>query len=440
MTRVALVRLACLTLAGLSLAGCVSSGESRNLPPAPTASVGQDQTFLYVAESSDAANGTLGGRVSKYRLALDGSLPGGPPEDAVAAVNPRRLFKHPDLPILYVAETDQIAAYDITGGTLTSLCGAGNTTLAPPCATEPEIGSDPDDMFVRNGLLYVVDRGNAQNVTFSTRIAAYTLDAAGGLPSFPTSVAHRIEASLYDGMIFAGPYVYASDTNNSVFDRYPLQPDGNLPDPGPTPTQPGTTPTPTPTPTPPNQTPTPSPTAYRAFVPGRILVAGDLPTPTPVGQAAFYVAELNRRRMGTYPIDAAYNIPENLTSESDTRGQYQSMLIDPARTHIYGSALQNGQIDAFELDDLGNIVKDTLSTTFSDPSSYPTGLAWLSTLDDSGNPRNLLYVTAGGLGRIDAYQINPDGSLPNMPVTSSEAITGSFPSDLLLYAPPTPSP
>ena len=102
-----------------------------------------------------------------------GFLPGGPPSASVTVVNPRRLVRHPELPVLYVASASQILAFDITDGGLVSLCGPGGGA-APPCATAAVPGSNPVDMkFLRNSdgnyLMYVVERGGGNNLDTLTR-------------------------------------------------------------------------------------------------------------------------------------------------------------------------------------------------------------------------------------------------------------------------------
>jgi len=258
-----------LLLLGVSLAlsGC-PSGESRDIPPAPTAVPPGASIFVYVAQARDPNLGVNGGAVSVYSLGADGFL-NGTPEATVTVVNPRRLVRHPALPVLYVASSSQVFAFDITNGGLTSLCGAGGG-LAPPCATEPVPGSNPVDMsFLQNTagdyLLYVVEQGGGQDLDTTTRLAAYQLGPNGELPGAATSQAVTIDSVAYQGAAITQEFAYVGDVGLSQIVRFALRADGNLPDTPPTPSPLVPTPVPTQTPTDPTPSPvpSPSPTAFR---------------------------------------------------------------------------------------------------------------------------------------------------------------------------------
>ncbi|MEW6268206.1 MAG: hypothetical protein AB1689_02770 [Thermodesulfobacteriota bacterium] len=422
----------------VALSGC-PSGESRDIPPAPTAAPGGSAIFVYVAQARDPVLGVNGGAVSVYRLGSDGFLPGSP-EASVTVVNPRRLMRHPELPVLYVASSSQVFAFDITGGALVSLCGPDGG-LAPPCATEPVPGSNPLDMtFLRNDagayLLYVVEQGGGQDLDTPTRLAAYELGPNGELPALPSSQAVTPDATAYQGAAITPQFAYVGDVGLSQIVRFPLQVDGNLPDVPPTPSP--LVPTPVPTPSPveptPSPVPSPSPTAFRAFAPGKIIQAMAQPV---AGEFidVLYVVQQSRRRIGANPIDAFGNLGEDPSSESNTRGIYNSILVDgfSSPTRIYGAAFQNGQVDSFALDANGNIIDDTLSATFANTSSYPTGLALLEFTPEGGSPTRTLFVSVGGFDRVDAYAVNADGTLAERPFSSTQPITGTFPADVLVY-------
>ena len=420
-------------------AGCID-GQSRAIPPAPTAAPPGSEVFVYVAQARDPDLGTNGGAVSVYRLGSDGFLPGGPPEASQTVVNPRKLVRHPELPVLYVASANQILAFDITGGTLVSLCGPGGG-LGPPCATEARPGSNPVDIkFLRNDagnyLMYVVEQGGGSNLDTPTRLAAYELGTNGELPSLASSQAQTLDATFYQGAEVTPEYAYIGDVGQSQIVRFPLQSDGNLPDVPPTPspliptpTAPDPTPEPTATPL-----PSPSPTAFRARAPGRMIQAASEPFPGGT-QTVLYIVQQGRRRIGANLVDEFGNLGENPNSESNTRGIYNSIVVDqfavPSR--IYGAAFQNGQVDSFLVATDGNIVDNTLSATFANTSSYPTGLALLDFTPVGGAPQRTLFVSVGGFDRVDAYAVNADGTLPELPFSSTEPQSDTFPSDVLVY-------
>ena len=68
--RVAAIVLLCVTLAA---SGCIN-GQSRDIPPAPTAAPGGAAVFVYVAQANDPVLGTNGGAVAVYKLGSDGFL------------------------------------------------------------------------------------------------------------------------------------------------------------------------------------------------------------------------------------------------------------------------------------------------------------------------------------------------------------------------------
>jgi hypothetical protein len=422
----------------IAASGCID-GKSRDIPPAPTAAPPGSAVFVYVAQARDPQLGTDGGAVAVYRLGSDGLLPGGPPEAIQTVVNPRRLARHPELPVLYVASANQVLAFDITGGALVSLCGPGGG-IAPPCATEARPGSNPVDLkFLRNDagsyLLYVVEQGGGSNLDTPTRLSAYELGANGELPSLPSSQAVTLDATFYQGAAITPQFAYVGDVGIGTIVRFPLQSDGNLPDVPPTPSPLIPTPVPpdpTPEPTP-SPEPSPSPTAWRARAPGRFIqasadVAG-------AEQTVLYIVQQGRRRISSTPVDAFGNLPENPTSESETRGIYNSIVVDQfaSPTRIYGAAFQNGQVDSFAIEPDGNIVSDSLSATFANTSSYPTGVALLDSTPVGGAPTRTLFVSLGGFDRVDAYALDADGTIAELPFSSTEPMTDTFPSDVLVY-------
>ena len=425
-----------LAITALAASGCID-GKSRDIPPAPTAVPPGASIFVYVAQARAPQLGTDGGAVVVYQLGADGFLPGGPPLTSVSVVNPRRLVRHPELPILYVASANQILAFDIDGGRLESLCGPDGG-LAPPCATAAVPGSNPVDMkFLRNAdgnyLLYVVERGGGNNIEALTRVTAYELGSNGELPAQPSSQVQTGNALSYQGAEVTPEYAYVADAGQSNITRFPLQADGNLPNPVPTGTPLTPTPTPEPEPTP-TPDPSPSPTAWRAPNPGRMIQAvgslGDGQT-----QTVLYTVLQGRGRIGASPIDANGDLPKDPTTESNTRGIYNNIIVDrfSVPTRIYGAALQNGQVDSFQIDTDGNIIDDTLSATFANTASYPTGLALLEFTPAGGTPSRTLFVSLGGFNRVDAYAVNPDGTLPELPYSSTEPMNDTFPADVFVY-------
>lgn len=424
------------------VASCGIGGDSRDIPPAPTAAPGSADVFLYVSEATAPQIGTSGGAISLYQLGSDGFLPGGPPIKSIPAVNPRRLFKHPVLDVLYVLTLNQVLAFDITGGGLVSLCGDSGPALAPPCATSPRQDADPIDMVVEQNpegsgyVLYVVERGGGDQLS---DVVAYPLDDEGGLPNFPSSVARTLSTIFYLGFAVAGEFGYAADPGRTGYDRFQLLPNGDFLDPVPTPTAQGQ-PTPVPTPTPVD--PTPVPTASPSFYflddigPSRTIKVNP-PQPSPSDSTGLlYTLEQAGPRIGALPLDGAGNVPPGPTSQSVTRGVYNEMIASFSLNRIYGAGFQIGQVDSFAIGPDGAIDRNSLSTTFANTAQFPTGIDVFSHTTDGGDVRRTLVVSLGGFDRVDAYEVAPDGTLPLQPFSSTEPRPGTFPSDVLVLIVP----
>lgn len=435
---------------GLVLVACLftwgcPNGESLYIPPQATAAPGGSNVMVYVAEAQDPVVGTEGGAVSAYRLGADGLLPGGPPLSTVQLVNPRRLVVHPVLPVLYVATRAQIVAFDISDGTLQSMCGGEGAALGPPCATNPRgnntqfdiaVGANEDGSFT----MYAAETGQPGSNDNPSRIAAYPLDDDGGLPGFAASQGEtNNEVVQFEGLAVSSLFVWGSDTSVQRMYRFMRDSDGNLARISPTPT-PINHPTPTPTPTPtdggPTPTPTPEPTPSPVFFlvnfPGRVEVR-EFPEQTPNGNwGILYAVEEGAQRLGAWQINEFYELPDFPNSESPIRGFYQSIVISPDRTRIYGALFQDGGITSYRLNEFGNIQPESESLTDPNPASFLTGLAYLEFTPQGSGPTKNIFVSAGGLGRVDGYRIQADGSPADRPFTSTEPRDNTFPSDIAI--------
>ncbi|MFM7737289.1 MAG: hypothetical protein ACKPBU_15075 [Alphaproteobacteria bacterium] len=445
-------------LSCLALQAC-PNGQSRIIPPAPTAAPGAGATWFYVAEANAPGFETFGGALSAYRVGDDGLLPADPVV-SIPVVGARRVVKHPELPVLYVAGANQVFAFDITDGEPVSLCGP-SVTLAPPCATDPAFGSNPLDItFAKSRdtwFLYLTEGGRGQSTDYITRLAAYPLGDRGELPGQATSEVSNFNSTNYrSAQVYPDiRRAYIADTGSSVIWTYQLSDDGNLPEPPSTPVPIGGTPTPTPTPTPAiSATPSPSPTAVCAWAPGRMATlerptdrecpapavpAASCPTPIPGGEKLLYVVQVTQKRMSVYyvPSDPALSgyLQKNPQSESNTRSPYNAFVFDPCGNHVYGAAYTSGQIDVFAIDEYGCFVDGPESSSFSDPTSYPTGIAWATLRAPGGGLRDAVLVSVGGLDRVDAYGVTPDGTIDSRPFSSTGPRKGTFPADIATYVP-----
>ena len=95
-----------------------------------------------------------------------------------------------------------------------------------------------------------------------------------------------------------------------------------------------------------------------------------------------------------------------------------------------------GQVDVFGIDEYGCFIDGPQSATFSDPSSYPTGVAYVTLRSPSGSGlQDAILVSLGGANRVDAYAVAPDGSIDNRPFSSTGTRDGTFPADIAAYVP-----
>ncbi|MDG2305322.1 MAG: hypothetical protein P8R42_11860 [Candidatus Binatia bacterium] len=437
-----------LRASGLLLVACLftlgcPNGENLYVPPQATAAPGGSNVFIYVAEARNAAVGTNGGAVSAYRLGADGLLQGGPPLSTVTLVNPRRLAVHPALPVLYVATRSQIVGFDISNGSLRSLCG-DDRLLSPPCATNPRgnnslfdiaVGADEDGTFT----LYAAETGQAGSTSNRSRLAAYPLGDNGELPGFAGSQGIGNDVVQFEALAVSSTFVWGADTAVQRMYRFLRESDGSLPAEAPTPT-PINFPTPTPTPTPNEDGPTPTPTAeptpgpdfFLLNFPGRVEVR-EYPNPEPNGDLGMlYAVEEGAQRLGAWPIDEFYDLPNIPASESPVRGFYQSIVIKPDQTRIYGALFQDGTVASYRLNENGGIIASSEAITLPNPASYPTGLGYLEFTPTGNAPSKTVLVSQGGLDRVDGFRVREDGSLDEKPYTSTVPRTGTFPSDIAI--------
>ncbi len=433
-------------LPALGLLGC-AGGPRLTLPPAPTAAPGSSAVYLYVAEGTSTELDISGGAISVYRVGSDGFLPGGAPLQTIPVTNATDVVMHPVLPVLYVATPSQVLAFDASAGTLQSLCAQdGLPALAPPCATAPRPDSLPRSLIVRQAesgawLLYSVEAGIPGDTLIPTRLAAFELAPNGGLPAYASSQASYSNSVFFQGAALTDTFAFVSDAGLSKIVRFDVGADGRLGDAAPTPTpigQPTPTPSPTPSPSPegqPTPTPSPSPPAFDAGNPGQIEVLPIDPGPQATPGAVLLVNELGKNQITGRPIPPDGALTNERTSRTyQINGQFDAFLLNPTGTRLYAAAYQIGRIDWFGIDAGGNIVDDG-GRTFESPVSYPTGLQ-LVTMETTSGERTTLFVSLGGLARVDAYEVLADGSLGNKPFSSSLARTDSFPTDLVAHVIP----
>jgi len=375
-----------------------------------------------------------------YRLGVSGLLLGASgqntaapsPEQVIATDdNPRRLIAHPlDPTLLYVATKDRIQVFRLAPDNRTRCI---DETLSQQEVQPDSDSLDPVDLeidpTVGFGVLYVAARG-------ADRIDAYSIAADGTIPEVPSSCAvgrgdseYQAVAALNSEFIAAG-----GQSRIEIFARE----NGQLINPPTTP-DPDATATPSPEATP---TPSPQPTCIGSSAETEVVsaigaaIVTDLlfaPSPSkPLGQ--LFISEEVSQRLFTFPIDTGGQIDDDDSSSTNRAGLYQTMLRQErgGSSLLYVSVFQEGRIDVFRLED-GLLPDESFSRTSEDVNSLPVGLAAVP------GPGNLLYVAQGGLNRVDGFSLADDGSIADLPLTSTAPVVDlqgrtvdTFPNDLVI--------
>jgi hypothetical protein len=388
----------------------------------------------------DLGHGNTRG-LSIYRLGVGGLLLDDPrkpgtPDDAEQVVgtadNPRRVVIHPNDPsLVYVATDERIQIFRLAAGATRCIGQTKSDQEIDPNVTKP---LDPVDLAIDptigNGVLYVAARG-------ASRIDAYTIAGDGTVPDAPTSCVVGLGSAQFSAVVPLTNDFVATGGQDAI--EVYRRVDGQFPPPSPAL----------------STIPTPSPSPGFACVGalfasqpvssiGSALVTDMSFAPSaaaPLGQ--LFIGEEASLRIFTFPIDTAGVIADTDSSQTARAGLYQRMLPYARGTDsviVYASVFDQGRIDAFRLEN-GLLPHESFSHTAEDPFTLPVGLA----IDSSA--ANILYVAQGGIGRVDGFAIASDGSLGNVPTTSTRQILGprgnvleTFPDDLAIVNLPLPPP
>ena len=310
-----------------------------------------------------------GNRVVSYRVGTDGLL-NGAPFSSIDLQNPRKLLLNGN--VLFVALEDRIVSI--------VLGSDGSLPTQPTSVTDPVFEGNPLDMVLVDDVLYAA----FENVL---SILAYRLDR-GQLAAFPLTISGT-NFSEYRAIASANGFVYATSPRSGTIDTYVIGPAGALPE-------------------------TPD-----SELPDKDI---DFPEDLLINDGILYLIDAFDRRIKVFPIQSNGLLPNEPTTETKRVESYVRALIDD--TLLYASAYNEGRIDLYRLDPVdGNLVDDKpLAFTENDTGAFPIGLVLVN---------GVMYVTQAGRGRIDGYLVNSDGTLPPFPSTSTIALDGSFPNDIV---------
>ena len=136
-----------------------------------------------------------------------------------------------------------------------------------------------------------------------------------------------------------------------------------------------------------------------------------------------YVVDGNRQRVKQYEILNTGLLPKDPLTETKSVEFYARIIEKDAI--LYASAFNKGRIELFGLDpSTGEFLSNRpFFNTFQDVDMFPNGI-----IIENG----ILYVTQSGRDRVDAYILGTDGVPSSFPSSSTVAITGSFPNDIVM--------
>ena len=311
-----------------------------------------------------------GDQVAAFRLGQDGLLPAAP-FSTFDIENPRRVVLGDG--VLYVAGDDRVVAL--------SLGADGSLPAQPTSQVTPNRNIDPVALLLLDGVLYVAFENQF-------RVQAFILES-GQLPPDPSSSSGTAQSDYRSLAVFDG-FLYAGAEQSARIDTYRIQPDGTLPA-MPEPQLPDTT----------------------IFLPEDIVIR----------DGTLYAIAQARESIQAYEIRANGLLPAEPDSRTGRNARYARLLLDGDR--IYATAFTRGGIHVFQLDPVDGSL--TLGPPFfrtaADAASFPIAMRL-----DNG----IIYVAQAGLGRIDAYIVNGDGSLSLFPSSSTDVIPDSFPTDIVI--------
>lgn len=317
-----------------------------------------------------------GDRIAAYRLGTDGLMPE-EPFSTIEVDNPRRLILRDD--ILYAALSDGVVSISINAD--------GSFPPDISSTTTPVININPLDLELIGDFLYVAFEGIRS-------VSAYALED-GQVPPLAISLSGT-NLSSYTALSSRGRFLYAAAANANRIDTYLVNDDGTL-DPEPIPQSPQT----------------------RVSLPNdMVLLNGNL-----------YIVSGDRRRIEQYDILNTGLLPRDPLTETKRIEFYSRILI--VNDTIYATAFNAGRTDLYGIDPgTGAILTSKpFAKTFADVSAFTNGI-----MIENG----ILYVTLSGRDRIDAHILGADGVPATFPSSSTNAIAGSFPNDLVSGIYPAP--
>jgi hypothetical protein len=317
------------------------------------------------------ASMALGNRIDAYRLGEDGLLPEDP-FDTIHVPNPRRVAFADG--VLYATLFDRVVSIRVNPD--------GSLPTEPTGESSARVDYDPVDVLVRDGVLYVASSGLAV-------VHSFELDENGDVPVDPTGRGEGEFSSDFSSLALNDEYLYAGARDTQLVELFLLDSDGNVPE-----------------------------FAEAQEPDDRIALPDDIA----IRDGVLYVTSASDRSIRAYRIQANGFLAGEEDSRTKSEEYYSDIFLDGDT--LYAAAYNAGRVDLYDVSPDGMLPEEKpFFRTHEDPSSYPAKIIM---------HRGILYVTASGHNRLDAYVLGSSNIPSSFPTSSTDAIGQSLPLDMVL--------
>jgi hypothetical protein len=310
--------------------------------------------------------------VVAYRLGVDGLLEG-EPFDSMMIEEPRWLLYNDGN--LYISTSELIASVQLGPD--------GSLPDQPTSITGKVEDADPSQMLIFNNVLYAAYQDLRRIFAFPLIAGQITADAISGSGT---------DNSNYNSIARWRGYMYGGSRRVSRIDTYIIGLDGTLP------------------PEPEEQDP-------------RTRVSNPIDMLVNTEDQLIYIIEQDDQRILAFEIQNSGLLLDDESSKTKREERYAYMVRNG--NALYASAFNEGRIDLYRLEPDGQFQnkQGPESKTANDTSSFPNQMI----LDN-----NILYVAQQGYARIDAYNVENNGTLPRFASSSTNQIKGSYLNSIVL--------
>jgi hypothetical protein len=314
---------------------------------------------------------SLGNRIDAFRLGEDGLLPA-QPFDTIHVANPRRVVVEDG--VLYATLFDRVISV--------RLAADGSMPIAPTGESSSRGDYDPVDLLVRDGVMYVAASGLGI-------VHSFQLDEDGDVPVDPTGVGEGEFSSDFSSLALDDDNLYAGTRDSQLIELFVLEQDGDVP-----------------------------PLAEAQEPDDNIALPDDIA----IRDDILYVTSASDRAIRAYRIQVNGFLAGEEDSRTASEEYYSDIFLDGDT--LYAAAYNAGRIDLYNVSPDGMLPEEKpFFRTHEDPSSNPAKMIM---------HRGILYVTAAGHNRLDAYVLGADNIPSEFPTSSTRPTADSLPLDIAL--------